>query len=260
MAKAGVYIIKNTVNNKCYIGSSININKRFAAHKSKLRGNYHPNKFLQASWNKYGENVFEFKVLKECDHDLAKEEQQLIDLYKSSDNNYGYNLSKTAYRVDSQLLIDMWKDNNKKNDIINRMKKQASNIQAKEKRSKAAKNTWSILENKIKRSKISKLHRNTKKAKAKQSKITKELFENPKYRKDFSDIQNIVQNKPENKLKQLLASKRAIKIKCIETNIIYLSIRDAGKKTGISNHRIGKYLNTNKPVDGLRFITYETMA
>jgi predicted GIY-YIG superfamily endonuclease len=49
---SGVYEIKNTLNNKRYIGSSVNIQKRWYAHKRMLNLNTHPNKHLQAAWNK----------------------------------------------------------------------------------------------------------------------------------------------------------------------------------------------------------------
>lgn len=37
----GVYIIKNKVTNKFYVGHSIDINKRFNAHKSYLKRGIH---------------------------------------------------------------------------------------------------------------------------------------------------------------------------------------------------------------------------
>jgi len=77
----GIYTIINTRNNKCYIGSSKNIESRFKAHKSRLRNNKHINYHLQNAWNKYGEDSFEFNVLYITSiEDLIKEEQKLLDL------------------------------------------------------------------------------------------------------------------------------------------------------------------------------------
>lgn len=45
----GIYKILNTANNKVYIGSSININNRWAKHKALLRHNKHENPKLQNS-------------------------------------------------------------------------------------------------------------------------------------------------------------------------------------------------------------------
>lgn len=52
---SGVYEIRNTLNNKRYIGSSINIYRRWRDHKRMLNLSVHPNKHLQSAWNKYGE-------------------------------------------------------------------------------------------------------------------------------------------------------------------------------------------------------------
>lgn len=62
----GVYSIRNILNGKMYIGSSANIDYRFYQHKFVLRKGEHENPHLQASWNKYGEVNFEFKVLVLC--------------------------------------------------------------------------------------------------------------------------------------------------------------------------------------------------
>lgn len=53
----GIYIIKNILNNKIYVGSTIDIKKRWRDHKWHLKENKHHNSHLQASYNKYGFNV-----------------------------------------------------------------------------------------------------------------------------------------------------------------------------------------------------------
>ena len=87
----GIYKIMNT-NGKVYIGSSIHINKRWSEHLRQLRGKYHENKYLQRSWNKYGDS-FVFEVLLYCGKEnLVFYEQRAIDEYKSLDGDYGYNI------------------------------------------------------------------------------------------------------------------------------------------------------------------------
>jgi group I intron endonuclease len=63
LKNCGIYIIRNLVNDKIYVGSSVNIKKRFNQHKNSLRKNKHHNKYLQKSWNKYKEESFEFIVI-----------------------------------------------------------------------------------------------------------------------------------------------------------------------------------------------------
>lgn len=91
----GIYMIKNIVDNKVYIGRSKSINLRFSSHKSNLRKNKHINKHLQNAWNKYGEDNFEFSVIEICEtiQDTYKKEIFYIDKYKSCNRDMGYNLS-----------------------------------------------------------------------------------------------------------------------------------------------------------------------
>lgn len=89
---AGIYIIKNLVNNKVYIGQSVDVKSRLQHHRSELRHNRHANSYLQNSWNKYGEENFEFSVLELCDEDQLDElERRYIKEYDAMDRDYGYN-------------------------------------------------------------------------------------------------------------------------------------------------------------------------
>lgn len=88
----GIYMIKNLVNNKVYIGQSINIKKRFREHKYNLKNNIHANHHLQNAWNKYGGENFEFIVLEYCTENLINnKEEYYISVYKTIDSKYGYN-------------------------------------------------------------------------------------------------------------------------------------------------------------------------
>lgn len=89
----GIYSIENVVNHKKYIGQSINIKSRWCKHKVDLNNGNHDNDYLQKSWNKYGENNFEFKILEECsEEELNEKERYYIDLYNTMNRDYGYNL------------------------------------------------------------------------------------------------------------------------------------------------------------------------
>lgn len=93
MGNSGIYIIKNTSNNKIYVGQSINTEARQQEHMRKLRNNNHSNDYLQKSFNKYGEEVFDFIVIDRCPkEDLDKLESHYIEKYNSMDKNCGYNL------------------------------------------------------------------------------------------------------------------------------------------------------------------------
>lgn len=78
----GIYRIKNLVNNKCYYGSSKQIEKRLTRHKRELKNNIHINCILQRAWDKYGEDNFLFEVVEECHINVLLEtEQKYLDLH-----------------------------------------------------------------------------------------------------------------------------------------------------------------------------------
>lgn len=96
--KSGIYIIKNIVNNKIYIGSAVDITKRWWRHKKDLKKGKHHSILLQRAWNKYGKENFKFECLQEVSNSqhLLSYEQVYLDYYKSYENEHGYNLCRTA--------------------------------------------------------------------------------------------------------------------------------------------------------------------
>lgn len=89
---AGVYEIRNTLNDKVYIGSSINVSSRLAAHRNHLKRGKHGSAHLQCSWDKYGSDAFKFKQLIVCsEKDILFYEQRIMDGYKANQREFGYN-------------------------------------------------------------------------------------------------------------------------------------------------------------------------
>jgi group I intron endonuclease len=95
---SGIYKITNTDNGKCYIGSAVNVQRRFCEHRCKLNKKNHCNGYLQASWEKHGETKFKFEIIEEVadKNDLVKREQFYLDSFKSYDGKHGYNLCVAA--------------------------------------------------------------------------------------------------------------------------------------------------------------------
>jgi group I intron endonuclease len=86
MGISGIYGIKNKINSKIYVGQAVNFKRRKGEHFSDLNKNKHYNKKLQRSYNKYGENNFEFFILEECNlESLSIKEQEWIFKYKKKD-------------------------------------------------------------------------------------------------------------------------------------------------------------------------------
>lgn len=65
----GIYRISCLLTNKCYIGSSVWVEKRFWIHRDELKKSLHHSAKLQNAWNKYGEANFRFDLLVECEKD-----------------------------------------------------------------------------------------------------------------------------------------------------------------------------------------------
>jgi group I intron endonuclease len=87
----GIYRIKNLVNDKCYYGSSKNVEKRWKTHLNQLRNKKHINCILQKAWNKYGEDNFNFEIVEECELEILFEVEQ-----KYLDNFGDYNIGLKA--------------------------------------------------------------------------------------------------------------------------------------------------------------------
>jgi len=96
MNYAGIYCIQNKINNKRYIGSSVNIEKRWKNHRKNLLERKHHSPALQNAWNKYGEKNFIFLALEQVNdlNDLLIREQYYFDLHKP--HIRGYNICPTA--------------------------------------------------------------------------------------------------------------------------------------------------------------------
>ncbi len=60
---AGIFQIKNTVNGKILLGSSLNLEGPLNSHRFLLTTGTHKNKALQKDWDTYGQEAFVFEIL-----------------------------------------------------------------------------------------------------------------------------------------------------------------------------------------------------
>ena len=102
----GVYMIKNKLNGKVYIGSSNQIRRRWQEHERRLAAGIHASWKLQAAYN-YSHNIddFEFAVIEEVSDSkqLIAREQYWMDYYDAY--NTGYNCTIFANCMDKYLPI-----------------------------------------------------------------------------------------------------------------------------------------------------------
>jgi group I intron endonuclease len=92
-----IYQITNMLTGDFYIGSAQSFARREWQHRYALKRNEHKNPHMQASWNKYGEEVFVFEVLEEVpdgEDVLAVENKYL---HKHVGQHNCFNVNKDAY-------------------------------------------------------------------------------------------------------------------------------------------------------------------
>lgn len=97
--RSGIYAIINLVTGKTYVGQAFKFNKRWSNHEVELRLGRHCNPYLQASWNKYGEQNFIFIILERCECNvelLTWREQHWMDKLKAANREFGYNQAPAA--------------------------------------------------------------------------------------------------------------------------------------------------------------------
>lgn len=87
-----IYIIRNTINNKVYIGQTrTSVEQRWKEH---LRHAQYGKQIINRAMKKYGVDKFYIEMLETCDlEDLDYKEMYYIELYNSTDKSKGYNAS-----------------------------------------------------------------------------------------------------------------------------------------------------------------------
>ena len=87
-----IYIIRNTVNNKVYIGQTrTSVSQRWSEH---LRHARYGDQVINRAMRKYGVDKFYIKTLEICNVKVLDEREiYYIDLYNSTDKSKGYNVS-----------------------------------------------------------------------------------------------------------------------------------------------------------------------
>lgn len=109
-----IYIIKNTVNDKVYIGQThVSIKLRFQNHLSAARRGL--DYVIGKAIRKYGEDKFYVELLEECSiKNLNDREKHWIAEYNSTNNKFGYNMStggnvtRTTRDIDEQEVLTLF--------------------------------------------------------------------------------------------------------------------------------------------------------
>lgn len=114
--KGFIYIIKNTINNKVYIGQTkVSVEIRWKEH---LRHAAYGDQVINRAMKKHGKENFFIEVLEECKiEDLDNREIYYISNFDSTNKSKGYNVSiggltprnERPY-LDEDTIIDLYKN------------------------------------------------------------------------------------------------------------------------------------------------------
>jgi group I intron endonuclease len=89
---SGVYTITNAQNGNVYVGSTVDLDRRWSVHKACLRKHKHYSKLLQEDWDNFGEDCFSCQLVEPCSKEtLDVWEQRYIDFLKPT-----YNVTRTV--------------------------------------------------------------------------------------------------------------------------------------------------------------------
>ena len=101
---SGIYKITNNANGKVYIGQSQNIYARRKQHLTELARGKHPNRDMQADWNKSSRG-FRWDVVEYCGiAELNEREEYWINKYNSIE--YGYNKGWVPYKRKTKKVVN----------------------------------------------------------------------------------------------------------------------------------------------------------
>lgn len=104
---AGVYAITSQ-DGRRYIGSAVNIEKRWKEHRRGLSAGTHHSRFLQRAWNKRGPGAFAFSVLLLCDRgNVLFYEQRCLDAFAPEYNTAPTAGSQLGYRHSAESRARM---------------------------------------------------------------------------------------------------------------------------------------------------------
>lgn len=206
---AGIYMIKNLLNGKMYIGQSWDVFVRWRTHKSAAS---RTDSYLYNAIRKYGISSFSFSVIHEvdkiCSQDMLDDlEIAYISIHGSTDRTVGYNIKSGGSKG---KLAQETKDK-----ISQKARGRKPSEETREKMSRSGKGRIFTDEHKEKIGLASKKHRHSEETKARISAKAKNRKASEATRKILS-----------------LASSASKAITNVDTGITYRTIQEAAKSCG----------------------------
>lgn len=87
-----IYLLKNNMTNRIYVGRTSRPELRFRQHISALKSNRHTNELMQQDFNMYGVDSFSMEIVEQSESFVrtGREGKWMLKL-KTYDERYGYN-------------------------------------------------------------------------------------------------------------------------------------------------------------------------
>ena len=245
----GIYYIKNMINDKYYIGQSVDIKRRWIEERCQLNRDEDAwNTHLQASWKLYGKENFEFYVIEICPTEQLDEREQFwINFYDAYYNGYNQSLGGGGTRG--------WNHTEETRKKLSEVHKQKITEERRQQMSEISKELWDNLE-----------HRKN------MSDFKKAWWANPENREKMSGKNSSSYGKPGKKGKDNpmygvcrsgINSTRHSACIQIETGNYYYTTTDASQQTGINRGHIGEVCRGTRMIAGgyhWRYATEEETA
>lgn len=105
---SGIYAILQLSTGRHYVGSAVQLRRRFGRHQYDLAAKRHHNLKLQRAWDKHGQSDFRFDVLEKCSQDaLIEREQFWLDQTKPFFNILRQAHSGAGYKHSEETRANM---------------------------------------------------------------------------------------------------------------------------------------------------------
>lgn len=108
VTESGIYVILQLSTGLHYVGSAVQLKRRWDRHRSDLMAARHHNQKLQRAWDKYGESDFRFDVAEECSPEsLVEREQYWLDNTRPFFNILRIAYSAIGYKHTAEAKMKM---------------------------------------------------------------------------------------------------------------------------------------------------------
>jgi group I intron endonuclease len=248
---AKVYLITCLVNGKEYVGKTIRpLHRRWRLHVYASRsGTAEAGTRLHKAIKKYGEDAFQISLLEEFSSEVEayaaeklwiKNKNTIVDGYNTAEGGHGFT-SESATKMSMEPAV-----------------RQARSLRMK----KQAREMW---QNQEIRTQVLQ-HMNDPKRKEMQRAITSNLWKDPSHRRRVTEALHRRNENPDYRAKmkahtnrlwtdEVYRQRHQRRVRCLETNVIFNSVRDAAEAFGISGGNMSNLLagRWKKGIPGYHF-------